>query len=188
MQPPCSNIQESYFCRNSKLFISFTQHEFCLQQLIIDSISQQGKKPEALYKVQDPEVRQFVEKCLAAVSHRLPARELLEDPFLQIDDYGSIFRPIDYEGDLDDLGPVLRQPHYGSHNGVHSWINGYGNYLCYARENELEYHSVEFETNELDLFTCQEDEHLADVEIAIKGRRREDDDIFLRLRIADKEG
>lgn len=147
-----------------------------------------GKKPEALYKVQDPEVRQFVEKCLAAVSHRLPARELLKDPFLQIDDYGSIFRPIDYEGDLDELGPVLRQPHYGSHNGVHSWINGYGNYLCYARENELEYHSVEFETNELDLFTCQEDEHLADVEIAIKGRRREDDDIFLRLRIADKEG
>ena len=48
----------------------------------------QGKKPEALYKVDNTEVRQFVEKCLATVSLRLSARELLEDPFLQIDDYG----------------------------------------------------------------------------------------------------
>ncbi|KAF2284195.1 hypothetical protein GH714_019872 [Hevea brasiliensis] len=82
-----------------------------------------GKKPDALYKVKDPEVRQFVEKCLATASSRLSARELLEDPFLQIDDYGYDLTSLDYQGDCNEIG-----------------------------------------------------------------RRREDDGIFLRLRIADEEG
>ncbi|KAB2599624.1 serine/threonine-protein kinase WNK9 [Pyrus ussuriensis x Pyrus communis] len=100
-----------------------------------------GKKPEALFKVKDPEVRRFVEKCLVTVSHRLSARELLRDPFLQVDDYGYDLRPIEYQRDI-----------------------------------------------EIDLFACQEDEHLGDVDLTIKGRQKEDDGIFLRLRIADKEG
>ncbi|KAK8365236.1 hypothetical protein V6Z12_A02G039200 [Gossypium hirsutum] len=105
-----------------------------------------GKKPEALYKVKDPEVREFIEKCLATVSHRLTAMELLRDPFLQIDDYG--------------------------------------NYLGYGHESNIGYNSHEYETSELDL----EDGHLGDVDLIIKGKRRDDDGLFLRLRIADKEG
>ncbi|KAM1829219.1 hypothetical protein ACFX1X_022428 [Malus domestica] len=102
-----------------------------------------GKKPEALFKVKDPEVRRFVEKCLVTVSRRLSARELLRDPFLQVDEYGYDLRPIEYQGDI---------------------------------------------LSEIDLLACQEDEHLGDVDLTIKGRRREDDGIFLRLRIADNEG
>ncbi|KAL3642310.1 Serine/threonine-protein kinase wnk3 [Castilleja foliolosa] len=50
-----------------------------------------GIKPASLGKVKDPGVREFIEKCLANVSDRLPARELLMDPFLQPDeDLGSI--------------------------------------------------------------------------------------------------
>ncbi|XP_047330702.1 probable serine/threonine-protein kinase WNK9 [Impatiens glandulifera] len=44
-----------------------------------------GKKPDSLYKVEDAEVRRFIEKCLATASTRLSAKELLEDPFLQFD-------------------------------------------------------------------------------------------------------
>ncbi|KAM1923719.1 hypothetical protein ACFX15_021589 [Malus domestica] len=102
-----------------------------------------GKKPEALFKVKDPEVQRFVEKCLVTVSRRLSARELLRDPFLQVDEYGYDLRPIEYQGDI---------------------------------------------LSEIDLLACQEDEHLGDVDLTIKGRRREDDGIFLRLRIADNEG
>ncbi|RWV96896.1 hypothetical protein BHE74_00005420 [Ensete ventricosum] len=40
--------------------------------------------PAALAKVADPQVRQFIEKCLVSASERLPAKELLKDPFLQI--------------------------------------------------------------------------------------------------------
>lgn len=41
-----------------------------------------GVKPAALAKVSDPEVKQFIEKCLVPASMRLSASELLKDPFL----------------------------------------------------------------------------------------------------------
>ncbi|PON80079.1 Serine/threonine protein kinase [Parasponia andersonii] len=146
-----------------------------------------GKKPEALYKVKDPEVRNFVEKCLATVSCRLTAGELLKDPFLQIDDYGYDLRSLEYETDFDDVGPFLRQPLYGIHHN-NRYLNGYGYYLGNEPKNDLECHPVEYETSDIDLFTCQEDEHFGDFDITIKGRRDDDEGIFLRLRIADKEG
>ncbi|KAG9446715.1 hypothetical protein H6P81_012843 [Aristolochia fimbriata] len=45
-----------------------------------------GIKPLSLGKVKDPCVRRFIEKCIADASERLPAKELLMDPFLQPDD------------------------------------------------------------------------------------------------------
>lgn len=42
----------------------------------------QGVKPASLAKVVDPEVKQFIEKCLVPASMRLSAIELLKDPFL----------------------------------------------------------------------------------------------------------
>ncbi|CAM8947823.1 unnamed protein product [Rhodiola kirilowii] len=44
-----------------------------------------GIKPEALSKVKDAEVRQFIEKCLLPASQRSSAKELLNDSFLQVD-------------------------------------------------------------------------------------------------------
>ncbi|KAF2298045.1 hypothetical protein GH714_007936 [Hevea brasiliensis] len=41
-----------------------------------------GVKPASLGKVSDPQVKQFIEKCLVPVSMRLTASELLKDPFL----------------------------------------------------------------------------------------------------------
>ncbi|KAI3459387.1 hypothetical protein Pfo_016050 [Paulownia fortunei] len=148
-----------------------------------------GKKPDALYKVKDPEVRRFVEKCLATVSDRLSAWELLNDPFLQIDDYVYDLRPLNYQRDYDELGPVLTQRLLSAHHSTNSsLVNGYTNFLGYEQENDLDCHSLEYEANEIDLFTSQEDDRLENVDITIKGRRREDGNIFLRLRIADKEG
>ncbi|MCL7035094.1 hypothetical protein MKW94_024404 [Papaver nudicaule] len=43
-----------------------------------------GIKPASLAKVNDPQVKEFIEKCLAPASIRLPAKELLKDPFLQV--------------------------------------------------------------------------------------------------------
>ncbi|XP_052182465.1 probable serine/threonine-protein kinase WNK3 [Diospyros lotus] len=42
-----------------------------------------GIKPASLEKVKDPGVKAFIEKCIAKVSQRLSAKELLMDPFLQ---------------------------------------------------------------------------------------------------------
>lgn len=41
--------------------------------------------PEALNRIKDVEAKEFVAKCLATASKRLPARELLLDPFLASD-------------------------------------------------------------------------------------------------------
>lgn len=43
----------------------------------------QGIKPASLYKLSDLQVKQFIEKCLVPAEERLPANELLKDPFLQ---------------------------------------------------------------------------------------------------------
>ena len=50
-----------------------------------------GIKPASLAKVNDPEVKAFIEKCIAHVSERLPAKALLMDPFLQSDWDGDSF-------------------------------------------------------------------------------------------------
>ncbi|KAL6993041.1 putative serine/threonine-protein kinase wnk6 [Sarracenia purpurea var. burkii] len=47
------------------------------------SNSLQGIKPASLFKVKDPNVRSFIEKCLLPASQRLSAKELLKDAFLQ---------------------------------------------------------------------------------------------------------
>ncbi|RZC71356.1 hypothetical protein C5167_034527 [Papaver somniferum] len=53
-----------------------------------------GKKPASLEKVKDPGVRMFIEKCIANASHRLPAAELLLDPFLQDEENESVGRSL----------------------------------------------------------------------------------------------
>ncbi|XP_042050451.1 probable serine/threonine-protein kinase WNK9 [Salvia splendens] len=149
-----------------------------------------GKKPDSLYKVQDPEVRRFVEKCLATVTDRMSAWDLLNDPFLQIDGCGYDLRALQYQRDYGELGPLLRQPLLISahHSTASSLFNGYSNYICYDQEHDLDSNSVDYEATEINLFTGQDDDHLENLDITINGRKSEDDDIFLRLRIADKEG
>ncbi|KAF8641922.1 hypothetical protein HU200_067634 [Digitaria exilis] len=46
----------------------------------------EGIKPVALSKIKDAEVRSFIESCLASAAERLPASELLKNPFLLKDD------------------------------------------------------------------------------------------------------
>ncbi|ONK75366.1 uncharacterized protein A4U43_C03F16080 [Asparagus officinalis] len=144
-----------------------------------------GTKPDALYRVEDPEVRGFVDKCLATVSRRLSARELLEDPFLQIDDHA----PECSKGDISDMGILFRQPSFDLFNSS-GFVNGYADEIQHQSEsgNEWDYDGVDISTHGIDLFNNHEDEPIANVDITIKGRRKEEGGIFLRLRISDKDG
>lgn len=56
-------------------------------------------------KVNDPEVKAFIEKCIANVSQRLPARVLLMDPFLQSD----------YDGDSVGRSSRSKTQHTGKY-------------------------------------------------------------------------
>ncbi|XP_020092201.1 probable serine/threonine-protein kinase WNK9 [Ananas comosus] len=152
-----------------------------------------GTKPEALYRVKDPEVRRFIEKCLTTASQRLPAKELLKDPFLQTDDNGWCSS----EGEFGCGDRIVRQPNVSS---AHSNGSLMSHGFCEdphdeephdeeeVLENGWEYSDADIEAHGIDLFHGQEDEPLTNVDITIKGKRREDGGIFLRLRIADKDG
>jgi len=137
-------------------------------------------------------VRQFIEKCLATVSQRLSARELLMDPFLQTDGLGSG----SWEPDIIELGPISRQPSYSPHPSTGYLIaNGSSDDLQQEPEmdNDWEDNSADYEKHGIDLFNSDEDEDeeepIGDVDITIKGRKGDDGGgIFIRLRIGDKEG
>lgn len=49
-----------------------------------------GIRPASLGKVNDLEVKEFIEKCLVPASMRLPAMELLKDPFLAVEDSNNL--------------------------------------------------------------------------------------------------
>lgn len=142
--------------------------------------------------MKDPEVREFVEKCLATVSLRLSARELLNDPFLQNDDCEFGLRPIDCQRETDciDLQPYLELDCVGKTYSNSSFI-GYLNGIPFEGQIGWEHHSTEIEQSGIELFEYNDEEHEdhhAHLDITIKGKRREDDSIFLRLRISDTEG
>ena len=137
--------------------------------------------------MKDLEVREFVEKCLATVSLRLSARELLNDPFLQNDDCEFDLRPI-YCPD-----PLLRQPYldidYEGQSYSNVSFNGYSNGVTFEAQNgwDWEHHSTEIEQSGIELFEYnnedEHDEHSANLDITIKGKWIEYNSIFLRLRI-----
>lgn len=86
----------------------------------------------------------------------------MDDPFLRIDDHSYSLR----SSESDETSPLLVHQNYRSFEDEH-------------------------EETEIDLFSSRDeddDEQFGDADIMIQGRRREDNDIFLRLRIADKEG
>ncbi|PSS07732.1 Serine/threonine-protein kinase [Actinidia chinensis var. chinensis] len=63
-----------------------------------------GIKPASLAKVKDHGVKAFIEKCIAKVSDRLPAKELILDPFLQSDEDNEIIgRPLPTNPNTADL-------------------------------------------------------------------------------------
>lgn len=133
-----------------------------------------GIKPAALAKVQDPEVKHFIEKCLLPASERLPAKELLKDPFLQCN---------------NELGRDLIQ---------HCNITPNGTNL-----SKLERLSMEVDLDRKQLYISTETEnsigspHVQVLEFQrtngtnefrLKGEKNDDNSVSLVLRIADSLG
>lgn len=171
-----------------------------------------GKKPAALDKVKDPEVREFVEKCLATASRRLPARELLMDPFLQCDGGESIDhvpRPTSLSmfGDgPKDLSTIVEEPSQSSKPLEANCVPKLADMgiLKRAKDLTLQVHSNALAVSCLHSESAggdnyQHPESYSEGEgspsparvnrgFTVKGQRTDDNTVFLRLRIADSEG
>ncbi|CAB4280255.1 unnamed protein product [Prunus armeniaca] len=74
-----------------------------------------GIKPASLSKVENPQVKQFIEKCLVPASMRLTATELLKDPFLATDNLKE--RSCDLS-QLPNLVPKLEKCHETSNSSA----------------------------------------------------------------------
>lgn len=165
-----------------------------------------GKRPEAMKLVKDPELSQFIEKCLAPASKRLPARELLMDPFLQCEGSQSslessphLGRMVRRASGMDDLGVINEEPHAISatvqisyvlketlpafvHDGSEACGCSVGD-LKVAQNGDLKAP----QSAELVLSHFKED-RARSVDFRVNGKRREDDNVFLKLRISGSEG
>ncbi|XP_058225601.1 serine/threonine-protein kinase WNK8-like [Rhododendron vialii] len=132
-----------------------------------------GIKPASLGKVTDPKVKNFIEKCLVPASQRLPAKELLKDPFLQSETLKEpILDPLQLPNKLPQSSSVLN-------SGPHSM------------DIDLEYnHSVCTDSNTgsphgpvVELQRIHQDN-----EFRLTGTKNDDKTISLTLRIADSNG
>lgn len=114
----------------------------------------QGKLPDAFYRIQDPEARRFLGRCLETASRRPSAKELLLDPFLASDDH---------------------------HNPVP--LQKYAPRIKVIKDAGLEardHHAPE-------IYSPKTTKKRTDMTITGK-LNPEDDTIFLKVQIADKEG
>lgn len=168
-----------------------------------------GKKPAALSKVKDPDLRFFVDKCLATASRRLPARELLMDDFLRCDANRDSMESLHVLGsaatntdDMDDLVAVLGKAFYRpsffgrSLKDVESFsklpeidqaklLPAVANVISRSVDEE----SFTKNHGQVVSYSQQkEDRSGRNIDFTVKGKRRENDTVYLRLRIADPEG
>lgn len=167
-------------------------------------------------KVKDPEVRAFVEKCLATASRRLPARELLMDPFLQSEgdrealvDVQCIALSKMQADDMEELGmpeehvsmSILGETYHGQKValGERRGSETRGEERPSASASRMprmptrgKSESEEDERHVHNRFTnekySKDDRPRKSKDFRLKGKRRDDDTIFLRLRIANPEG
>ncbi|KAJ1378264.1 Serine/threonine-protein kinase, active site [Sesbania bispinosa] len=146
-----------------------------------------GIKPVALSKVKDPETKSFIEKCLVPASQRLSAKELLMDPFLQVNGLGKN-RPLPL--------PDIVLPKFGAFENRCLMSEGPAS----ARTGSI---SMDLgDTSELPLITvfyssvddassspCVEIRRLKAGDIFfLKGEENDENSVSLVLRIADQSG
>ncbi|PUZ77020.1 hypothetical protein GQ55_1G337500 [Panicum hallii var. hallii] len=130
-----------------------------------------GVKPAALAKIADPQVKQFIEKCLVPASERSSAKELLQDPFLCHDNkHGPAvakFSPAPKAADISlaslqmDVDTCESSPaSSGKENG---YVAPHAQVLEFTRTNK-------------------------NTELKLKGEKLDNNSVSLVLRIADLSG
>ncbi|XVF10334.1 hypothetical protein REPUB_Repub07fG0173700 [Reevesia pubescens] len=135
-----------------------------------------GIKPASLGKVNDPQVKQFIEKCLLPASMRLPAMELLKDPFFSAETPKEVTSgPLQLPNLMPKLVNLIQsEPHPMDIDP------NYRKLLVNSSRKSIE-KTPQFPTLELQCVTESN-------EFRLKGEKNDDNTISLTLRIADQCG
>ncbi|KAH9774967.1 serine/threonine-protein kinase WNK8 [Citrus sinensis] len=134
-----------------------------------------GIKPASLSKVTDPQVKQFIEKCIVPASLRLPALELLKDPFLVTDN------PKDLVCDPLRLPNLVPEVMNLAHSEPHPMDIDLNHKKVSADSCAKSNTGTWFLTLELQRLTENN-------EFTLRGEKNDDDTVSLTLRIGDKSG
>ncbi|XWS48758.1 hypothetical protein CRYUN_Cryun13aG0103500 [Craigia yunnanensis] len=135
-----------------------------------------GIKPASLGKVNDPQVKQFIEKCLLPASMRLPAVELLKDPFLLAETPKEVpIGPLQLPNLMPKLVNLIQsEPHPMD-------VDPNCKKLLINSSTKSIKETPRFSTLELQSLTENN-------EFRLKGEKNDDNKISLTLRIADQCG
>lgn len=129
-------------------------------------------------KVTNPGVKALIEKCIANVSDRLPAKDLLRDPFLLADD--------DHERITRHL--KNKTQHTGKFKKIHlaqSKNSGIVTYCFFTGHMPM----TEEKREQLHIDRCTDDTSAETTrDFSMHGQRKDVNKIFLKLRIADALG
>ena len=134
-----------------------------------------GIKPASLNKVSDPQIKEFIEKCLVPASERMSAEELLKDPFLQIENPNNPFLYPIKTPRVTDI-PKSRSPSMDIDTDYKLFSGFSGS--NYAESNHESTHFPVYEVKR----TNQNNE------FRLKGAKNDDNSVSLTLRIADTCG
>ncbi|CAJ2663072.1 unnamed protein product [Trifolium pratense] len=127
-----------------------------------------GIKPASLNKVSDPQIKEFIEKCLVPASQRLSAEELLNDPFLQIESQKDPFpSPVRTRRSTSRAGSMDMDADYKNFSGSIYTDSSQGS------PHFPVYHVQRTNKNN---------------EFRLKGTKNDDNSVSLTLRIADTSG
>ncbi|CAA7028375.1 unnamed protein product [Microthlaspi erraticum] len=145
----------------------------CRNQAQIFKKVSSGIKPQSLTRVDDPQVRQFIEKCLLPASSRPNALELSMDPYLASNDSALVASSSNPVGppqlELEHL-PMDVDHHHNENKSVS---------IGSSRKSDEEYPSCQ--TIELERFA-------EDKEFRLRGERSDDSTASMLLRIGDSSG
>lgn len=120
--------------------------------------------PDAFNRIKDPEMKRFMGRCLAGASQRSSARELLDDPFLSLDD------------------DTVISPKMVSTSGKNPFPQPRGHEP--VQKEEEDEHEPKSESD-----SDPEKDIAEKTAMTINGKLNPDDDtIILRVQIADKDG
>ncbi|GAB2291120.1 hypothetical protein Dimus_025377 [Dionaea muscipula] len=133
-----------------------------------------GIKPASLEKVQDLQMKEFIEKCLVPASERLPAKELLKDLFLQLDNPQEAVRDrVQMPNQIPKSGSLVMSAHHHSMDIDPEYKLQTTSTSTANSCASMNYQVLEFTKTHMNN------------EFRLRGRKTDDNSISLTLRIAD---
>lgn len=137
-----------------------------------------GEKPGSLAKIGDPEVKFFIEKCIAKAPERLSAKELLMDPFLLDVSDEKIFYPLYQNANASDTA--------GSPNPSNSFR--YDRVASSVGRHDRTGSMSDSQPSDNYVHDTMDPRAAISRNITVESQRKDLNTIFLKLRIADSTG